>query len=397
MSKHVILLLAFALGSCSSPGGEHKTEGSTLQPIDTLKADPVATQEKVVKINDSLNEMALLISGQASPSDLYREARTKQEYLDFSESFSKKWNDFDSTRMRKLKEFRDKELMKEDGYEKTVFYPFSGPDILYADLFFPGAERFVLVGLEPVGTPPDFTTGKHDSLGRYYHKLNTSLNAILKFSFFRTESMSTDLKNTEVDGTIHLLFLFLSRTGNAIVSAKPVTIDSTGNKIYLASFGELKTAKLRTKGVEIFYRAPSGKLKELNYYSLNAADHGLKNNAGFTSYLKNLGNFSVYLKGASYLLHKPTFSVIRTILLENASTVTQDDSGLAVRYLLNDKNEWRYRLFGEYSKPIHMFSKHYQPALDSLYKKQGATKTDFGLGYNYKDKNSNFMVAVKKR
>jgi hypothetical protein len=41
--------------------------------------------------------------------------------------------------------------------------------------------------------------------------------------------MSKDLKNKEVDGTLHLLFLFLKRTGNQLSSAKPVTVDSLGN------------------------------------------------------------------------------------------------------------------------------------------------------------------------
>ena len=38
--------------------------------------------------------------------------------------------------------------------------------------------------------------------------------------------MKNDLKNTEVDGTLHLLILFLKRTGNLFCSAKPVTVDS---------------------------------------------------------------------------------------------------------------------------------------------------------------------------
>jgi hypothetical protein len=73
----------------------------------------------------------------------------------------------------------------------------------------------------------------------------------------------------------------------------------------------------------------------------------------------------------------------------------QDDSGIAQKYIFNDSNKWKYSFYGNYTKPINMFKNHYQSDLDSLYKKVGTKKLGFGLGYNYRDKNSNFMVITK--
>jgi hypothetical protein len=42
-----------------------------------------------------------------------------------------------------------------------------------------------------------------------------------------------------------------------------------------------------------------------------------------------------------------------------------------------------------------MFSEFYQPELDSLYKRIGAKPLGFGMGYNFRDKNSNFMIVNK--
>jgi hypothetical protein len=37
-----------------------------------------------------------------------------------------------------------------------------------------------------------------------------------------------------------------------------------------------------------------------------------------------------------------------------------------------------------------------QKDLDSTYKMIGSKTIGFGIGYNFKDKNSNFMIAIKK-
>src|SRR6476619_682458 len=46
----------------------------------------------------------------------------------------------------------------------TVYYMFSGPDFLYANLFFPNAGTYILCGTEPVGAVPDLTRIAPDHL-----------------------------------------------------------------------------------------------------------------------------------------------------------------------------------------------------------------------------------------
>lgn len=395
MTKYIFLLLLITGCASNERHGEDQKPAADTMQLDSVQAMPVEVAPEV-KVNDTLNAIASIIAGKADSSMMFSGILRNKQYINFSSSFSKRWNDFDTTRILKLMDFRTKELASEIKYEKTLFYPFSGPDILYANLFFPDVENYILIGLEPVGTLPDFHKLYEDSLERYYSKLNTSLHAILKFSFFRTESMSMDLKNTEVDGTIHLLLLFLSRTGNEIVSARPLTIDSLGNKAYFSSFPELKTTHLKTRGVEIQFKTPDNKVKELNYFSLNLADAGLRTNAGFKTYLEKMGGFNTYLKGASYLLHKTYFSEVRNIILNGSSTIVQDDSGIAFNYFTKSKTDWDFKLYGEYTKPISLFKNAYQKDLDSLYKTKGASSLGFGIGYNFKDKNSNLMVAKRK-
>jgi hypothetical protein len=436
MHKYLVFLIL--LTACSAPTQQdeqlraRQTKDSLRK--DSLLKDSIQRIETVIKepeivINDTLNELAAIIAGNIDSSKIFPNVVSSKSYKEYASGFSEKWKRFDTGRISKLAAFRDTVLSKQVKPEKTLFYPFSGPDILYADIFFPEVDTFILFGLEPVGTLPDLNSIANDSLENYFRKLNTSLNAILKFSFFRTESMHKDLRNAEVNGTIHLLLLFLNRTANEIVSVKPLTIDTLGHKRYYSTFAELKasgsTTKelaivskspgksnkspkngeaekpltpphyLSAKGVEILFKSASGKLKTLRYYSLNAADQALKNNPGFVTYLNNLKNFNTYLKGASYLLHKDYFSIVRNTILKGSSTVVQDDSGIAIKYFL-DSDSWDYKLYGDYTKPISLFRNAYQKKLDSLYKANGSTHLGFGIGYNFKDKNSNLMVAKRK-
>lgn len=404
MLKQISLLVAVILfiAGCSSSASEKHTEvkkdtAKVEAVVETSLTDslqPVKSIEFLV--NDTLNAIADIMSGIADTNAVYKFVQSSNDFKVFSKNFDKRWKTYDSTRLTNLRTFKENEIGKVVKPQSTLFYPFSGPDILHAQTFFPEADKYVMIGLEPVGSLPQFKKEEIDSLESYFQKVNVSLNAILKFSFFRTQSMKNDLKNEEVDGTLHLLFLFLKRTGNQFSSAKPVTVDSSGAIVFVNSFDALKKLKTNTRGVEIKFNDIKNQPKTLYYFSLNAADGGLKSNKGFMAFLKAMGTVNTYLKGASYLMHKDYFSMIRKVILGQSEHVIQDDSGIAFHYFLDDEYKWNYSFFGQYLKPIPMFAEFYQKDLDSLYKKQGAKPIGFGIGYNFKDKNSNFMIATKQ-
>jgi hypothetical protein len=395
----IILLVAFG---CTPTVNQQTGEltKDTVMPelvVEKILSDSLQeVVEELLPLNDTLNAIADVMSGITDTNEIFKFVQTSNDFKVFSKNFDKRWRTYDSTRLRNLRAFKENEIAKIVKPQATLFYPFSGPDILHAQTFFPEADKYVMIGLEPVGSLPQFKKEETDSLASYFQKVNTSLNAILKFSFFRTQSMKNDLKNEEVDGTLHLLFLFLKRTGNEFSSVKPVTVDTSGAIKYEASFEALKKLKTNTRGVEIKFMDVNNRPKTLYYFSLNAADGGLKSNRGFMAYLKAMGTVNTYLKGASYLMHKDYFSMVRTVILNQSEHVIQDDSGIAFHYFLDDEHQWNYAFFGQYLKPIPMFSEFYQKDLDSLYKAQGAKPIGFGIGYNFKDKNSNFMIATKR-
>ena len=394
--KLILGICSTVLIACNTSTTETKTQTTDKKDtVTTPTKDSVKAETATNCANDSLNAVANIMSGISDSNSLFKDIQSSSDFKVFSKNFDKRWMSFDSSRLSNLRKFKDEEISKIVKTQPTLFYPFSGPDILYSQTFFPDVDKYVMIGLEPVGSFPDFNQKEKDSLDIYFSKVNTSLNAILKFSFFRTQSMSKDLRNEEVDGTLHLLVLFLKRTGNTLCSAKAVTVDSTGAIKYIATFSDLKKLRANTKGVEITFADVNHHPKTLYYFSLNASDGGLKSNKGFVAYLKNMGPINSYLKGASYLMHKNYFSIIRNTILNQSQHVIQDDSGMAFHYFTESDSKWNYSFYGKYLKPIPMFSQFYQPDLDSLYKQKGSKPIGFGIGYNFKDKNSNFMIASK--
>src|SRR5258708_475697 len=75
----------------------------------------------------------------------------------------------------------------------TMLYMFSGPDFLYATLFFPSASTYVLSGLEPVGDVPQLTSLPRGTVDASLHNIEGSLGSILNLSFFITKNMNTQL------------------------------------------------------------------------------------------------------------------------------------------------------------------------------------------------------------
>jgi hypothetical protein len=398
-----LVIITTGLFACTPTTSEKTGElkKDTVKPEIVVEKEIHDSLKKMAELepctNDSLNALANVMSGIADSNSVYDYIQSSSDFKAFNKNFDKRWMAFDSSRLTHLANFRDNEISKVVKTQPTLFYPFSGPDILHAQTFFPDADKYVMVGLEPVGSLPAFTKENTDSMDVYFAKVNTSLNAILKFSFFRTQSMKNDLKNEEVDGTLHLLLLFLKRTGNNFCSARAISVDTTGTIKYVGSFADLKKLKTNTRGVEIQFTDSHNRPKTLYYFSLNAANGGLKSNKGFMAYLKNMGPINTYLKGASYLMHKNYFSMVRDVILSQSEHVIQDDSGIAFHYFTDDEHKWSYTFFGEYTKPIPMFKEFYQKDLDSLYKQQGAKPIGFGIGYNFKDKNSNFMIATRQK
>ena len=269
----------------------------------------------------------------------------------------------------------------------TCVYLFSGPDFLYADAMFSTCSTFVLQGLEPVIPLPDLATVPSATLSGTLQNIETSLNTILSFSFFKTKDMREDFQRSELKGVLPAIFVFMARTGKEIKGVEYLSLDKSG-----AVVGGFQGA---TRGAKItFTDAATGPDKLLYYFTCDLSDEALKRNPGLLRFCEGLGPSNSMLKAASYLLHEGGFETVRNFLLQNSPAILEDDSGIPVHFFPPD--HWTLRFFGAYTGPIALFKKFDQPDLRQYYAASSPKPLTFGFGYRWNNRASTLFLAIRK-
>lgn len=340
-----------------------------------------ARAEATATADDNARVLAGLAPSAGSPLEPLTRDAAWQAHARY---FDKAWADLERRQLGKIRAWSARHVPDRS---PVVFYMFSGPDFLYADAFFEGAQTYVLSGLEPVGTVPDLTALPQRTLGAELRGLQHSLNSVLAFSFFITKKMKTELRDGRLTGTLPILYTFLARSGKTVRETTLVSLNPDGTVTPLD--GPIE--KGASPGVKILFSSGSGAEQTLYYFNTDLSNWGLKT-SGFLAFCKGLGQGDSLVKSASYLMHSDGFSTVRDFLVESSAALVQDDSGVPLRFF--DEADWRLAAFGRYMKPIGIFSpKTYQPRMRDLFAR--AEPLDFGIGYRWRPKESNLLLAVR--
>lgn len=358
----------------------------------TATADTTAVKRITFPYDTITDNRVAFFSGMAhGQTECLGKLDTTKSWKSFSAAMDTMFKKIEVNRLEKMRIWADSQLVNSKA-PTTVFYPFSGPDFLNANVFFPKAENYIMIALEPIGDLPNFCTMQPKAVNSYLNSVNRSLSDIFMRSYFITMKMLGALKKDSVNGTVPLITLFIKRTGHNIVSIKPIGVGADGKWNYLDS---LKAVKGVTKGVKIdFVDIDCDKPQSVFYFKTDISNDGLNLNPGFRKYLSLLPNSYSYLKAASYLMQWKEFSMIRNTIFEKSDCILQDDSGIGYQYF--DKTKWDIRLFGKYQKPNKEFGNINEPDLAKAYKDSVYRPVPFVLGYNWKTKSINMLYAVKK-
>lgn len=336
----------------------------------------------------AVNDMARLLAGlpPAADSPLASLAEHRS-WKAHARRFDTAWSDLERRQLAKIRAWTAASITQR---RPVVFYMFSGPDFLYADALLPGAKTYVLSGLEPVGRVPTAEGLKQASLSGELAQLEASLNSVFSFSFFRTKEMKVRLHSRYLDGTMPILLVFLARADKTVHQIETIGLDREG-EVHAA--GEAKLSK-SALGVRItFSDKGSDERKTLYYFSTNVDNDGVKG-SGFLTFCAKLGTGDSLVKSASYLMHQNNFSQVRDFLLANSTLLIEDDSGIPVRFF--DQSRWKLQPYGAYLGPINLFPGRYQNDLQKLYRQSHRALT-FGIGYRYRPKESNLLVATRNQ
>jgi hypothetical protein len=379
------LLLVFFFISCNQGNKPKVTEVK-------IKSDST-TVIPVITVDTLADDQVSFISGVGNVnSECLPKLESKVNWISYSKDLDKLFSQTNSARFKKMKIWADSELINNHS-NTTVFYPFSGPDFLNANIFYPDADQYILIAMEPVGSLPDICKMHPDSVTSYLNSVNNSLKDIFKRSYFITRKMTTDLGKAKVNGTLPVISLFIKRTGHNIVSIHKIGIDSTGT---VQNIDSIKNLKRFVTGIKIEFILPSrNKIQTVYYLRADISDKGLEKHKGVRKYLSGLPESHTYLKAGSYLMHGNDFKEIRSVIFDKSSSILQDDSGIAYKYF--DKSVWDIKLYGKYDKPISEFSYIKEPDLEKAYKNKVYTPLPFILGYHWGTKHSNLLYAVRKK
>ncbi len=372
LTPTVLILAVLALPVIAPLRGDD--QASPLAPI---------TPESTADLGQ-INASARGLGGESASGDKVTWESTS-EWHDYQHWLDERWSYLDRVRLSAMRSWGNSELGSLRSESRVVFYPFSGPDILYANTLFPDSKVLLMAGLEPVGTMPDLAKlQEQGKLGAYLGQVKTSLFTILAASFFKTKDMKNDFNNELVNGLVPAMAVFLAREGYSIDSLQYVTLSADGT---VHPKGESSGAP----GVQITYDGG----RTVLYFQADLGNDGLKDNPGYVHLMKRLAPGVTYLKAASYLLYEDYFSTIRNSILEDSVGVVEDDSGIPFEYFKS--SEWDVTPYGNYTGPIGLFHEHYQNDLASFYAKTPHSPLSFGSGYKFTASVSSLLVAKKKQ
>lgn len=377
-------LLGLSLLACNDSKTTENTNKDTSNTGD--KTEKVAESPK---IDEDATIRAKIMAGIEVKSEkfdsLINSPTTKAHY----EDFNAKWKKLEDTRLSKIRTWQETELKKLNSEEHNLFYPFSGPDFLNAYTFFPNCDNYLMFGLEPDGKLVDLKNMPPN----YLADLRNSLGEIFERNYFITSYMGRELWGK---GVLPLVNIFMARTGNQIVKIERFYLDKDGKPTFFALEDE-KTGAGKVKGIMVeFLNEKKTKSQKVYYFGTDVEDSKMQSKMELVSFIKSFPSKITFIKSASYILHNTNFQVMRDVVLNETSSVLQDDTG--VRYSLFKELGWDVQLYGKYARPVADFGGYtFQNDLNQAFlaEKDKVKPLNFTFGYHWKTDNTSVLLCTK--
>jgi hypothetical protein len=352
---------------------------------------------------DALATDAARVLAGLAPGDPARfEAITRQPAWNaYRQDLDRNWSRLETEHLAVMRNWSNQAVKAATGPCDTLFYPFGGPDFVNAYVLFPGCNRYLLFGLEPIGSVPVLERGDAQALDAMFAELRASLSDVFVRDYFITREMMAELKTPGVNGTLPLLLVFLARLDARIVDIRtesPWMPDEAAAQAMPDRGPSARTARQtapRPTGVTIRFIAPgSTRVQMLSYARVRMEDAEFAKQGALVAYLGGHAPFITLLKSASYLLHGSQFSSVRDLVLSKSRAVLQDDTGVPYRFF--HRSQWNVTLFGRYSPPIKDFNYGRQPDLEEAYRDTAAVRNlPFSFGYHWRQGTSSVMLAIR--
>ncbi len=375
--------MVFLLLSCLQNQASQNDGNKAIN--DSLPVNPKSYRSVIDTVSD---DIAAVYSG-ISPINGCRDFTSEKNWTTYQQHINDDWKLVEKNKTSPIARWREKNLSMVSSDTSTLFYPFAGADFLYAHAFFPDAANYVLIGLEPIGKLHRCDTMAKKDFLAYLEKIRASLYYSNQLGFFRTKSMEKDLNQQSLDGILPLILFYIRKTGHRLAGITYFTLDNKGGIV--PGWQDTSTIGVRVA----FFDSTLKKPQVMYYLSYDLSDQNLKKHPELLQFVKSFGMQVGFLKAASYLMFTADFRVMRNYLLDQESSILQDDSGIPFRFF--KPSSWTVKLFGTYTQTIDLFKYKFQPDLQSAYEKQETKHgVPFRIGYDVKFNETNLLFAKKK-
>lgn len=345
------------------------------------------------QIHDTLlTETARFIAGIPCVTTSFKAIQSKTFYSEHKDFCDRSWQELLDSTLQPMTQWARSKNITQESDTGTCFYPFSGPDFLFADQFFPYCHNYIMLGLERLGTLSDPTKLSEQQLKDYLHAIRQSQRYLLKSGYFVTSHMSQDFSRSVLNGNIHLMVYFIARTGHFIRKTEYGGIDQKGQ----FSVNKISKGTGYFQGFRIdLIRENEITEKSIYYFSFDAADYKISAKPGFKKFVEQFSNMCTYIKSASYIPAHKNFSVVRDLVLMRSVKILQDDTGVPYKAL--EKNNFEIELWGTYTKTIKDLSWGYDPELRKALENSGNNQSlPFKISYNGNYGEGMMLYARKK-
>ncbi len=374
------------------------TDDTTSSSNTNINIDSLMQIAVPVTPENKYDVMASFAAGIPTNTKEYTVAENFASYKSYQHFMDSAWKVVDRTRYIKMRNWAKTECAEANKTDRTIFYPFSGPDFVSVYSFFPNAKTYYMLALEPTGGYTNPSMLNETYTNEYFTNFTQSLDDIFNKSYFITRKMNAQLQSSRVDGVLPLLSMFIKRTGNTIIDVKKISIDSTGAEIAI-DYEKPYLTKGRPRGLKIQFH-PYGNAQDVRtvyYYSCDLIDANFNASKPFYKYLSNtIQESTTYAKSASYIMHLNVFSNITRLVVNKSKFLLQDDTGVALHNF--DLINYDLALYGKYVKPVSDFDYGYQLDLKALYKRDSlkVKPLPYDLGYHWGTRENNLIRLIRK-
>jgi hypothetical protein len=374
ISLTALLILGAAL--VSSACGQHEVKAAVEQPVNPPPVPNV------------YNDTAQWLAGiPGRPDGPFHALEADPAWQHYSAALSEKWKTADAKQFGAVDAFQKRELAGKYSPSKFLFYPLSGPDVLYATRFFPEATTMVFAGLEPVGHIRRPESYKPANLEKELGGWEKGLSSIFNRSFFVTREMDSHFRGRVADGLLQMMLLLLARSGHTIEGVRYGHFEQSGEfQLEPDTSEKPQVAELK------YHRGSETVTRAIYYYSGDLA--GDFDSKAFPKFVDRQGRPDTLVKSGSFLLHWKQCEELRNFILAKSNLILEDDTGVPYRFF--KEPDWNVRLYGEYSAPDHPFKAQYQADLAKAFQDPSRVRElGFSLGYGAWRRPSSLILAKR--